>query len=329
MALSDHLGFADADQIDPSRPLELCGFLLGPEAAVEAIRILQDAETPRTLKVWSQKVVAAEYFEAQGSDGSVAHIVSFPEGVFSGFATALEVALVNILHSADDTQFSSIQLGNCFACIGDTPLGDRFSILLNRFDFTDAPRITALERYRHLSPLNGGETCLSDMDISCLAGYLSASPVKYKFLELYRLMEARYLLNVQSEFNATFRTRPKEAIASAQKNLDSEAAQLALLSTNAKEHFEVIWEFVNSQKSINQFAAAILRKLDTKGGDMKSPKHRSGAALIYYVRCAIVHSGGKDMIFESYRDGSNLLEQLLEHMEEAAFALAGVRLSGK
>lgn len=60
--------------------------------------------------------------------------------------------------------------------------------------------------------------------------------------------------------------------------------------------------------------------------DMKSPKHKAGAAFVYYIRCAIVHAGGKDMIFESYSDSDALLDLLKEHMEEAAFALAGLGL---
>ncbi len=73
-------------------------------------------------------------------------------------------------------------------------------------------------------------------------------------------------------------------------------------------------------------AAALCRKLDGQAGDMKSPKHKAGAAFVYYIRCAIVHAGGKDMIFESYPDSDALLGLLKEHMEEAAFALAGLGL---
>ena len=164
------------------------------------------------------------------------------------------------------------------------------------------------------------------MDQSCLVGYISASPMKFEFVELYRLMEARYLAHIRNEFNSNFMKEPKAAIGAAAKSLESEILQLGLLSERAKPSFELIYDVVSSQRNSNRFAAALCRKLDGQAGEMKSPKHKAGAAFVYYIRCAIVHAGGKDMIFESYSDSDALLYLLKEHMEEAAFALAGLEL---
>jgi len=139
-------------------------------------------------------------------------------------------------------------------------------------------------------------------------------------------MEARFLREIKETLLGEFDARPKIALDNAVSSLKSELKQFILLSQIRKPYFEMIWSAAETVKNTNTLAIALFRKMSSHGelGDSQS---KAGAALVYFLRCAIVHAGQKDMIYEAYSDGDDLLTLVMEHVEEASLALAGVHLT--
>lgn len=326
MGLAERLGVTSFEQVDPDRPLEICGLSLGLEAASVAVEIIRTSSPSVTLNIQPQTVERPDFFELHAEGGIRSSVLMLPNNQRIGLPTAIEIALVHALHAASDDDVEHLQSSGCIVSLGDHPLGEKFCRLLETVGAADLQKIKVLSQYKRVYLTTSEDEALNDRDQSCLAGYISASPVKFEFIELYRLMEARYLAHIKGKFNSSFMREPKAAISAASKSLESEILQLGLLSERAKPCFELIYDVVTAQKALNRFAAALCNKLDRYAGDMKSPKHKAGAAFVYFIRCAIVHAGGKDMIFESYTDSEALLDLLMEYIEEAAFALAGMEL---
>lgn len=326
MGIAERLGVTSCAEVDPDRPLEICGMVLGPEAASVAVEIIQTSSPSLILKIRLQDVHHPDFFELYTEGIEKSWVMKLPNDQRSGLPTAVEIALVHALHAASDGEVEHLKSSGCIVSLGDNPLTEKFSGFLEAVGLVGLQKIKVLSLYKKIQLTLSEDEALNEMDQSCLAGYISASPMKFEFVELYRLMEARYLAHIRNEFNSNFMKEPKAAIGAAAKSLESEILQIGLLSERAKPFFELIYDVISSQRNSNRLAAALCRKLDGQAGDMKSPKHKAGAAFVYYIRCAIVHAGGKDMIFESYSDSDALLYLLKEHMEEAAFALAGLEL---
>jgi hypothetical protein len=326
MGIAERLGVTSFEEVDPDRPLEICGLVLGPEAASVALEIVQNSSPSLILKIRLQDVDHPDFFELYADGNEKTWVMKLPNDQRSGLPTAVEIALVHALHAANDNEVELLKSRGCIVSLGNNPLTEKFSGFLEAVGKVGLQKIKVLSLYKKIQLTISVGEALNEMDQSCLAGYTAASPMKFEFVELYRLMEARYLAHIRNEFNSNFMKEPKAAIGCAAKSLESEILQLGLLSERAKPFFELVYDVINLQRNSNRFAAALCKKLDGQASDMKSPKHKAGAAFVYYIRCAIVHAGGKDMIFESYSDSDALLYLLKEHMEEAAFALAGLEL---
>lgn len=326
MALLDLLKVASYEDIDPDRPLEICGLTLGTEAASAAIEVIRTSAPQRPLSIITADVEIADFFELHAEFGVKSSLMILPINQRQSLPTAIEMALVEAFHSATDDQVPQLVSSGCIVNLGSHPLGDKFVDLLKVVVASGSSQINVLSNYKNIHLSSAVDDALNPMDQSCLAGYISASPIKYKFIELYRLMEARYLDHIKNELNLMFMSEPENAVRSALKSRESEMSQIGLLSERATPCFEMIFEAIRSEQTSNRFAASLCRKLHAQGGSMKSPRHKAGAALVYYIRCAIVHSGSKDIIYESFPDSEELLGRLIEHVEEAAFALAGFEL---
>lgn len=326
MALLNRLSVKRYDDIDPDRPFDICGLTLGAEAAFTAIEIIRTSAPQKALSIVAAEVKRADFFELHAEMGRKSSVMILPSQQRRSLPTAIEMALVEAFHSATDDQVDQLVSSGCIVNLGEHPLGVRFVDLLKVVVASDSSQINVLSNFKKINLCSAEADALNSMDQSCLAGYIVASPTKYKFIELYRLMEARYLDHIKKELNLIFMREPETAVRNALKSLESEMAQIGLLSERATPCFEMIYEVVYSERASNRFAASLVRKLQSKGSNMKSPKHKAGAAFIYYIRCAIVHSGSKDVIFESFPDSEELLVRLMEHVEEAAFALAGLEL---
>ena len=78
-------------------------------------------------------------------------------------------------------------------------------------------------------------------------------------------------------------------------------------------------------RNSNRFVAALFRRLE-KRKEQSGPRWKTGAALIYQIRCAVVHAGEKELIFETFADGDAALHDLIPHVERAALLLIGIEV---
>ena len=139
-------------------------------------------------------------------------------------------------------------------------------------------------------------------------------------------MEAKFLEEIKLRLTKKFYSEPSVALADAAEALKSEAHQIICLAETQQLAFEACWTALNSIKNTNRFAAALFRRADRKGL-VSGGKWSTGAALVYQARCAIVHAGEKDMIFENFDDGQQALEVMLPHVERAALLIMGLEFS--
>ena len=153
-----------------------------------------------------------------------------------------------------------------------------------------------------------------------------ASPLKYQFLEVYRSLETHFLYAILKKINTTFFAGPKKAVSQALEALDSEIAQFADMAASAQAEFDSIFDKINALSSANDLAQAIMRKVSRAAGGLNA-KSKKGAACIYYIRCAIVHAGDKDIVFENFTGGNDLVSAVLPDAELAALRMSGITLS--
>ncbi|MEZ6012115.1 MAG: hypothetical protein R3C08_09630 [Hyphomonas sp.] len=153
----------------------------------------------------------------------------------------------------------------------------------------------------------------------------ATSPLKFRFLELYRVMEALFLADVKSRLVTAFDAEPTASLNEAMEVLKSELRQITALAEPHQDLFEECWTNLDALKNTNRFAAAIFRRVDEKKANREG-KWKTGAALIYQVRCAVVHAGEKDMIFENFPDGDAAIRTILLPMERAALRMLGITL---
>lgn len=161
--------------------------------------------------------------------------------------------------------------------------------------------------------------------LDCLLNSYATSPLKFRFLELYRVMEALFLADVKKKLLDSFDAEPSLALSVASTALQSELNQIIALAEPHKELFEECWTELNAIKNNNRFVAALFRRLESKKVNDQG-KWQSGAALIYQFRCAVVHAGEKDMIFENFSDGDAAILAILPTVETAALRMLGITL---
>jgi hypothetical protein len=318
------LRVSDADGIDPGRPLEILSFSLGPDAANEAVRLLRNpAETAEVTIVSEITVKRPLYWTVSRRGAPLGEVFCIPEGKLSGLPTAIEVAIVRAAcWASSQEEREAIAIGGCVISIGpraELEVAHKLACIVDR------PRSgvdCALGRYTHIEFIFDDDNKFSQVVQNCIAGSFSASPLKFRFLEIYRVVEARFIREVKDNLLQSFDIQPKAALEEALNKLKSEMSQIVSIAENNKHHFEMIYSVFLLYENENSLATLLLRKA-------RDARHRQdqwalGAALVYYLRCAIVHAGEKDLIFEQFPDGDEFLANVLEHIEEAAFAVAGV-----
>jgi hypothetical protein len=146
--------------------------------------------------------------------------------------------------------------------------------------------------------------------------------IRWRYLALYRVFEAAYLIGLKETLLASFLDAPKDALSQAQEALASELALFKKLveDKGLTARFELLRAMVDQDTS-NRFLHAIKRSLRKSGsaGPMK------GVEYAYKIRCAIVHAGQHDVVFDRFDDGENGVDLLLKTLEEAVFELLGLR----
>lgn len=146
--------------------------------------------------------------------------------------------------------------------------------------------------------------------------------VRWRYIALYRIFEAAYLVGLKKSLDANFIENPKQALALAQTALESELSTFKALVEEQKleTKFNEFREVVDSDDA-NRFFHAIKRSLRNS----KSSNHQKGAEYCYKIRCAIVHAGQGDVVFDRFADAESGVSMLLKNMETAVIELLGLR----
>ncbi|WP_164074888.1 hypothetical protein [Stenotrophomonas maltophilia] len=155
---------------------------------------------------------------------------------------------------------------------------------------------------------------------------LAESRARWRFIALYRVFESAYLLALVDSFKASFFANPKRATSQVKDALDSELNQFKeVVSVNSlQQYFEAIRDEA-AKLSGNTLIKAIETEIRESGE--KGPSWKVGVAIIYKLRCAIVHAGQKHVVFDRHQDGNDALVDLVPLLEDAVLALLGLRLS--
>lgn len=163
-------------------------------------------------------------------------------------------------------------------------------------------------------------------NLSCIENSFISSPLKFRFLELYRIVEARFLSEIKSNLDNRFKLEPKLALEDALKALKSELNQIILLAKNNQNLFELFYDKLHSIKNINKFCASLFKKLENSETKVSNPKWTAGAALFYYIRCAVVHAGEKDIIYENFDDSEDVIVEVIKDIEIISLKICGMEI---
>lgn len=152
---------------------------------------------------------------------------------------------------------------------------------------------------------------------------LFVSTKKYRFLEIYRSLERLFLLHILKELTDGFFLSPGEALSKAVKAIGNEREALDNLIRQAAvvDRADAIRVEIEKLEN-NRFAAALKRKFDKEGPEVRGSANK-GSAYIYYIRCAIVHAGSKDLIFEEYEDAEDVLDAIMVTFERLTLSACG------
>lgn len=152
---------------------------------------------------------------------------------------------------------------------------------------------------------------------------LGETRIKWRFISLYRIFEAAYLIGLKEKITKEFLDRPSQILAEASMALQSELKTFQELveTRHLDSFFETIRVAVDGDTS-NRFLFALKRP--QRGKDTHT-KWRQGVSYIYRMRCAIVHAGQDDIVFDRYPDGEAGLNVVLGSLESAMLNLLGIK----
>lgn len=155
---------------------------------------------------------------------------------------------------------------------------------------------------------------------------LAETRVRWRFIALYRVFESAYLLALMDSFKSGFFANPKRATGQVKDALESELNQFKeVVSVNSLEQYFEVIRAEAIKLSSNTLVKAIEDEL--KEQNEKGPSWKVGVAIVYKLRCAIVHAGQKHVVFDRHQDGNDALVELVPLLEDAVLALLGLRLS--
>ena len=327
MSLAAALGVGSPDEIDTSRPIQIGPLLLGIEAAAEAQQLLADPNLTPEIIWWPKAVAEASYWSINHQTAGSAELFSLPvaEAEPRVLPTAIEIAIVRAAASLPVENHNDLFNGGIEIALGPTQAWSTFRDLVSTIK---RPLVGTSLLYMGSNQATIREDAgrwLSRTCLQCLANSFKTSPIKFRFLELYRMIEARFLADVKEKLLADFDAEPGGALRDASEALKSELAQIKGLAENQQAAFEACWATLKALDNNNRFATALFRRMKKREED-RGAKWQTGAALIYSIRCAVVHAGEKDMIFENYADGDHVIDSLMPDLERAALLLVGIEL---
>lgn len=326
MFLLEALAIANPDQLDTSRPLQIGLLELGLEAAAEADRILTGGDFSREVVTTVRQFTEPVYWEIAHRTAGAAEVFGFPSKMEGKLPTAVEIALVRAIAASPPETHPLILAGDLEIAIGPEAAWVDFRRVVGAIQQPKAGSSLLFDGSTQVIISENSGELLNNVALTCLLNSFNTTPLKFRFLELYRVMEARFLQDIRAKLLAAFNTEPGAALNEAVDALKSEMNQITGLAETQQDAFEACWTALNAIKNNNRFAAALFRRLEKKGvgGGIK---WKIGAALIYQIRCAIVHAGEKDMIFDNFPDGDFALEATLPCVERASLLLVGIDLS--
>lgn len=322
MYLRDALG--DADDVDPTRPLAIGALTLGVEAAAEAAAILAETVLPASTSVVLRDVRKPVYWSIDHATEGQAEIFAFPAGWANELPTAIEVALVRAVAASPPDQHSALLAGGIEVVVGSEAACAEFRRVAFAAENPMVGDRTEFDQCNSAA-ISAGDGSGMRVAFDCLLNSYATSPLKFRFLELYRVMEALFLADVKGRLMANFDAEPAAALSEAIEALKSELRQITALAEPHQDLFEECWNRLHAIRNVNRFAAALFRRAEKKKIDGQG-KWQTGAALIYQIRCAVVHAGEKDMIFENFSDGDAAIEAILPTVERAALRMLGITL---
>lgn len=327
MYLREALSVQGADDLDENRSIEIGRLRLGPESATEAKRILAGGDFSQEVAVTRCSVTAPIYWSITHKTAGAAELFWLPKSLNTNLPTAIELALVRALAAATPDWHERIVEGDVHVAIGAQAAWSAFRQIVDAVDRPLTGKSVLFDSSTEVIVDEGVDNLLTAVALKCLANSFVTRPIKFRFLELYRVMEARFLADVKARLIASFDIEPGAALADATDALRSELNQIISLAEAQQDAFQACWLALHGLKSSNRFAAALFRRLAKKNVNTGGVQWKIGAALIYQIRCAIVHAGEKDIIFESFPDGDAAIEDVLVPLERASLALLGFTLT--
>lgn len=322
MYLREALG--GVQDVDPTRPLVIGALTLGVEAAAEAAAILSEAVAPPMASVQVRDFWRPVYWFVDHATEGQAEIFGFPAGWTKELPTAIEVALVRAIAALPPDQHPIILSGGAELILGPESACDDFRKAASAAEHPMVGEITEFDQYRSAAIAPGDGRGMK-VALNCLLNSYATSPLKFRFLELYRVMEALFLAEVKNRLIAGFDAEPAAALTEATEALKSELRQVTALAEPHQDLFEECWDRLDALRHTNRFAAALFRRVEEKKANGQG-KWKTGTALVYQIRCAVVHAGEKDMIFENFPDGDVAIKAILLPVERAALRMLGITL---
>lgn len=322
MYLREALG--GVDDVDPTRPIVIGSMKLGEEAAASAANILSGAENPPVAALVDRKFQRPVYWSVDHDTEGHAEIFGFPVDWNGELPTAIEVALVRAIAALPPDQHPAILAGDVEITLGSEKACTDFRKAAHAAENLMVGETTEFDSATSAS-IAPGVGRGPKVALDCLLSSYATSPLKFRFLELYRVMEALFLADVKSRLMTNFDAEPALALNEALGALGSELKQITTLAEPYQNLFEECWDALDGLRNTNRFAAALFKRLEKKKADGQG-KWQTGAALIYQVRCAVVHAGEKDMIFENYPDGDAAIKAVLPAVERTALRMLGITL---
>lgn len=323
MHLREALG--GVDNVDPTRPIYLGSMKLGEEAAAEAASILSGERNPPPAILEARDFQRPVYWSLDHAVEGQAEIFGFPVDWNEELPTAIEVALIKAVAAFPPDQHPVILAGGAEIVLGSATACADFRKAAFAAENLMVGETTEFHGAKSAVIAPGYARGLK-VALDCLLNSYATSPLKFRFLELYRVMEALFLADVKARLLSDFDTEPATALGEALSALQSELKQITALAEQQQSLFEECWNLLDGIKNENRFAAALLKSVNKKRANGQG-RWQTGAALIYQIRCAVVHAGEKDMIYENFSDGNEAIKIIMPTVERAALGMLGITLA--
>ena len=324
MPLLDILGVEAPQDIDPNRGLKIISKYFGAEAAAEAVRIIESGPIFTAFHQYKFDVRAPMHITVSRQGNVIGELFGHPKNHTGPFPTAIEISLVRALDHCDKDNAQSIIEGGSLLLIS---IDHSISKVQNLIESIGARMGLESELWYSNTTLNlsrSNDELLTDPASKCLLASFEIMPVKYKFLELYRVFETRFLRDTLETLNYEFFRQPLMAVEAARERIKNELMQVVSVAEFRPDYFAILKNKIDELIVSNRFAAALHRKLQRGSPENKSSITRSGASYFYYIRCAIVHAGEKDLVYESYEDAGELMTVIIPTVELAALSTCGL-----